>query len=241
MQDKIDCPVCAGHSFSHRFTKQGEDFVLCDGCGLLLINPRPEMVAVEQTYDSDYSDHYIRKADKKLKRCKKWVARVKNRFQSTGRWLDVGCSAGFVVAAAEQAGYEAFGVEVEPAAVSYASDVLNLSNVSVGTLEAQHYPENYFDVVSMYDVIEHVPDLNSVVAELCRIVKPDGVIEIRTPDLGHWKTPKDLSQWKEVKPSEHLYYFNARTLTQLFQNHGLKLSKRRLMFKPALDMVFVPQ
>ena len=241
MHDKIDCPVCAGHSFSLRFTKQGEDFVLCDGCGLLLINPQPEMVAVEQTYDSDYSDHYIRKADKKLKRCKKWVARVKNRFQSAGRWLDVGCSAGFVVAAAEQAGFEAFGVEVEPAAVSYASDVLNLSNVSVGTLEEQHYPENYFDVVSMYDVIEHVPDLNSVVAELRRIVKPDGVIEIRTPDLGHWKTPKDLSQWKEVKPSEHLYYFNARTLTQLFQNHGLKLSKRRLMFKPALDMVFVPR
>ena len=214
--------------------------MLCDGCGLLLINPRPEMTAVEQTYDSDYSGHYIRKADKKLKRCKKWVARVKNRFQSTGRWLDVGCSAGFVVAAADQAGFDAYGVELEPAAVKYAQIELGLANVRAGTLEAQAYPDHHFDVISMYDVIEHVPDLNAVVAELKRIIKPGGVIEIRTPDVGHWQTPKNLCEWKEVKPSEHLYYFDVKTLVRLFDKHGLVLKKRRFMFKPALDLFFSP-
>ena len=240
MHETIDCPVCTGHSFSPLFTKQEESFVSCDGCGLMLINPPPEMQQVEQTYDSDYSDHYIKKADKKLKRCRQWVARVKKRYQQSGRWLDVGCSAGFVVAAAKQAGFDAFGVEVEAAAVRYASGVLKLANVRVGTLEEQNYPDQHFDVISMYDVIEHVPDLNRVVAELRRIIKPDGVIEIRTPDLRHWQTPKDLSDWKEVKPSEHLYYFDAKTLTQLFANHELKLKKRRRMFKPALDMFFAP-
>ena len=238
MQEKIDCPVCAGHSFSHLFTKQGEDFVRCQNCGLMLINPRPAMKQVEETYDSEYSDHYINKADKKLKRCKKWVARVKNRFVQSGRWLDVGCSAGFVVAAAKQAGFDAYGVELEAAAVNYANEELGLSNVRVGTLEEQQYPDEYFDVISMYDVIEHVPDPNSVVIELKRLIKPSGVIEIRTPDLGHWQTPKDLIRWKEVKPSEHLYYFNARTLERLFKQHGLILKKKRIMFKPALDLFF---
>ena len=238
MQDTIDCPVCAGHSFSHLFTKQNEKFVSCDDCGLMLINPRPEMQQVEETYDSDYSERYIKKADKKLKRCKKWVARVKNRFVQTGRWLDVGCSAGFVVAAAEQAGFEAYGVELETAAVNYANGKLGLSKVSAGTLVEQQYPDEYFDVISMYDVIEHVPDLNSIVAELRRLIKPSGVIEIRTPDVGHWQTPRDLSQWKEVKPSEHLYYFDARTLERLFEQHGLIRKKRRIMFKPALDLFF---
>ena len=83
MQETIDCPVCTGHSFSPLFTKQAESFVSCDGCGLMLINPRPEMQQVEQTYDSDYSDHYIKKAEKKLKRCRQWVARVKSRYQQS--------------------------------------------------------------------------------------------------------------------------------------------------------------
>ncbi|MEM7467081.1 MAG: class I SAM-dependent methyltransferase [Pseudomonadota bacterium] len=238
MSKMIDCPVCAGHSFSHLFTKQNEDFVVCDSCGLMLINPRPAMQLVKETYDQDYSEHYIQKAEKKLKRCANWVARVKKQFQPTGRWLDVGCSAGFVVKAAEQAGFDAYGVELERAAVNYASEHLNLSQVRAGTLEEQQYPDNYFDVISMYDVIEHVPNLNSIVAELKRLLRADGVIEIRTPDLGHWQTPKVLSNWKEVKPSEHLYYFDKRTLVQLFSNHQLRLKKRRVMFKPALDMFF---
>lgn len=239
MQSLIDCPVCAGQSFSPLFTKQNEEFVRCGVCQLMLINPRPELGQVQQTYDSEYSDHYINKADKKLKRCAHWVKRIEKNFKAKGNWLDVGCSAGFVVAAAKGAGFNAFGVEIEQAAVKYATDELKLDNVAAGVLEEQAYPDAFFDVISLYDVIEHVPDLNQVVAELKRILSPTGVVEIRTPDLGHWLTPKDLSSWKEVKPSEHLYYFEAETLSRIFAKHGLKVAHRRLMFKPALDVFFV--
>lgn len=211
----------------------------CGVCELMLINPRPSIGQVQSTYDGDYSDHYIRKAEKKLTRCTKWVKRVQKKFRSNGKWLDVGCSAGFVVAAASQAGFDAFGVEIEQGAVQYANTELKLENVVAGVLEEQHYPDAFFDVVSLYDVIEHVPDLNKVIQELKRILAPGGVIEIRTPDLGHWLTPKDLSSWKEVKPSEHLYYFDASTLSRAFSKHGLKVASRRLMFKPALDVFFV--
>jgi len=238
MQDPIDCPVCAGQSFSPLFIKNDEPFVRCNVCQLMLINPRPVLGQVQQTYDSEYSEHYIKKADKKLKRCAKWVQRVQRKFTQQGRWLDVGCSAGFVVAAAHNAGFDAYGVEIEPAAVKYANEVLKLPNVVAGVLEKQDYSSEFFDVVSLYDVIEHVPDLNLIVAELKRILAPNGVIEIRTPDVGHWLTPKDLSSWKEVKPSEHLYYFDHSTLGQIFANHGLAVANRRLMFKPALDVYF---
>lgn len=204
----------------------------------MLINPRPDLDRVNDTYDGDYSAHYIKKADKKLKRCGNWVRRVQDKFVANGKWLDVGCSAGFVVAAAKQAGFDAYGVEIERGAVEYAHETLGLDNVVAGVLQEQRYPKSFFDVISMYDVIEHVPELNEVVAELKRILAPGGVIEIRTPDEGHWLTPKDLSRWKEVKPSEHLYYFNADTLAKTFANHDLVVVRRRLMFKPALDMFF---
>jgi 2-polyprenyl-3-methyl-5-hydroxy-6-metoxy-1,4-benzoquinol methylase len=235
----IDCPVCHGTRFQSLFKKQREPFVSCDDCGLVLINPRPRFEAVAATYDTGYSRGYIDKAAKKIARCRRWVNRIVRRHGPVGRWLDVGCSAGFVVAAAEEAGFDAFGVELEPAAVEYGRRELGLTNLAIGTFEAQAYPRDYFDVISMYDVIEHVPDLNGTVAELARVLKPTGVIEIRTPDVGHWSTPTDLSTWKEIKPSEHLYYFNLATLSRLFAQHGLHLQQRRLMFKSALDCFFV--
>lgn len=204
----------------------------------MLINPPPAADESAATYDADYSAGYIRKAGKKLKRCRGWVRRVQRRYVTTGTWLDVGCSAGFVVKAAADAGFEAHGVEVEPAAVRYGREVLGLDTLRCGYLEDQGYEPGQFDVISLYDVIEHVPDLNRLVAELYRLLRPGGIVEIRTPDVGHWGNPRDLSTWKEVKPSEHLYYFNSATLARLFALHGFVIAHRRLMFKPALDMFF---
>lgn len=122
--------------------------------------------------------------------------------------------------------------------MAFARDTLKLSQVSQGTLEAQRYPSAHFDVLSMYDVIEHVPDLNATVAELKRLLAPGGVIEIRTPDVGHFTTPRRLDTWREIKPSEHLYYFDRHTLPRLFARHGLRLRERRWMLKSALDHVY---
>ncbi len=235
---RIVCPVCGEGQFEDLFVKRGEAFVRCLNCTLMLINPPPNFSSTAATYDEDYSHAYIRKAEKKLKRCAGWVTRVQERFAVTGRWLDVGCSAGFVVKAATDRGFEAYGVEVESAAVTYGREVLKLRNLSCGILEEQAYANNFFDVISLYDVIEHVPDLNRVVAELRRILIPGGVIEIRTPNLAHWQTPRDLSSWKEVKPSEHLYYFAFSTLKRLFENHGFRVAYKRWMLKPALDVYF---
>lgn len=128
--------------------------------------------------------------------CKSWQMRF-----AAGRWLDVGCSAGFVVKAATEVGFEAFGVDIEADGIAYGRDTLGLSRLACGVLEDQHYPAGHFDVISAYDVIEHVPDLNRFVAELARILAPGGVIDIGTPDIGHWRVPRELAQWNELKPS----------------------------------------
>lgn len=236
--EAIPCPVCGGENFKPLFEKAGEPFVRCAGCSLVLINPRPRFEALEHTYDAHYSRGYIDKAEKKLARCRRWVARIRRRLGHCGNWLDVGCSAGFVMAAAEAAGFAAWGVELEPAAVEFGRIELGLERIVCGTFEAQAYPSAFFDVVSMYDVIEHVPDLNAAVAELARVLKPGGLIEIRTPDVSHWARPRELSNWKEIKPSEHLYYFSPETLTRFFARHGLREVHRRVMFKAAIDALY---
>tara|TARA_B100001123_G_scaffold357082_1_gene411085 strand:- start:688 stop:1443 length:756 start_codon:yes stop_codon:yes gene_type:complete len=236
--DQIACPVCGNDEFEELFSKHDEIFASCNVCTFILINPPPNLETITATYDADYSQTYIRKADKKLKRCSGWVARVQRRFVTSGRWLDVGCSAGFVVRAAADRGFEAHGVEVESAAIQYGREVLQLENLRCGFLEDQGYPDSYFDVISLYDVIEHVPNLNRLITEVGRILTPGGVVEIRTPNVDHWSTPRDLSTWKEIKPSEHLYYFSFPTLRTLLENHGFNVRYKRLMLKSALNVYF---
>ena len=232
--EKIDCPTCGSTRFTHVFDKNDEPFVRCNSCSLLLINPRPVYKKVQGTYSKDYSEKYSRKGEKKLLRCKRWVARAKRFNRLEGRWLDVGCSVGFVVKAASELGFDAYGVDVESWAIKYGANELKLKNLFTGSLEEQKFPDSFFSGISLYDVIEHVPDLNSLAAELKRILANDGIIDIITPDLGHWRVPADLSSWNEIKPSEHLYYFSIETLSRLLEKHGLKITKKRFYLKPSL-------
>jgi len=234
--ERIDCPVCDGNAFTHLFDKGGEPFVRCAGCGLVLINPRPPFAAIRAGYDASYSAGYTRKADKKLRRARRRVARVKRRLGRSGRWLDVGCSAGFVVKAAAEAGFEAHGVDIETDGIAYGRERLGLANLREGLLDEQAYPAASFDVISLYDVIEHVPDLNAFVAELARLLAADGMIDLGTPDLGHWRVPRPLRRWDELKPSEHLYYFDRATLARLLARHGLRIVHQRTALKPGLKL-----
>lgn len=236
--EEIDCPVCEGSHFIPLFEKNGEPFVRCRECDLMMINPRPIYDHVIETYDDSYSDFYINKQDKKIARFKRWAGTVQNLGARTGQWLDIGCSAGFVVKVAQDLGYDAYGVDVESHGIEFARKTLGLENVRQGMLEDQNYPSGFFDVISIYDVIEHVPDLNKFVAEISRILSKEGILDIRTPDEGHWAVPKNRINWNAVQPSEHLYYFNSKTLTMLLQKYGLKVVKHKFNFKPTLKMYF---
>ena len=235
----IDCPVCGSGAFTPLFRKENQQFVRCNDCALVLINPRPFLSELRAVYDADYSGAYIRKGASKRRRARKRVALLRQRYAPAGRWLDVGCSAGFILEAAAAAGFEVYGVDVEAAGVAHAREVLGFRNVFCGQLEALSLPSAAFNVITMYDVIEHVPDLNVVAAALRRLLAPGGILHIRTPDVGHWRRTRELSRWPEVKPSEHLYYFDKRTLPALLAKHGLRLRASHFTWKPALSMVFV--
>jgi 2-polyprenyl-3-methyl-5-hydroxy-6-metoxy-1,4-benzoquinol methylase len=232
----LPCPVCEGSSFTKLFEKGGEPFVRCNGCTLVMINPRPVYADIIHTYIHGYSAGYIDKKDKKIRRAKRMVRRL-SRVVPRGCWLDIGCSAGFTLRVAREAGFDAYGVEVDPLGVKYATEVFGLKNVAVGSFEEQRYPDEFFDVITVVEVIEHVPNLNNFCSELKRTLSRTGIIYLTTPDVAHWRTPKPLHRWEAILPSQHLYYFSKTTLQRLLEKHGLKIVKKRFNLKPGLQVI----
>jgi len=238
--ETIVCPVCGLFDFEPLFELRSEPFVRCRGCTLTLINPRPRSHVLYKRYDAVYTAAYTAKAEKKLRRSQRRVRRLKREYHLQGRWLDVGCSAGFTVKAAEEEGFEAHGLDIATAAIEYGEKTLGLKNLVYGDLRDQGYPDGHFSAISVYDVIEHVSELQHFVRELKRVLAPDGVIDIGTPDIGHWRVPRELKRWNEFKPSEHLYYFNRSTLERLLSDNGLRIDRVRFAFKPGLKVCVRP-
>ncbi len=231
--EHIDCPVCGSRSFSPLFEKSGEQFVQCSECRLVLINPRPRFDRIAPIYAARYSQRYVSKRETKMRRARRQIGKIR-RFIQSGRWLDVGCSAGFILAAADEAGFEAYGCDIDPTGLAYCEREFGIKNLYHGLIHDAGFPSAYFDVVTLYDVLEHVCDLNATVAELRRILAPGGIIEIWTPDVGHWRRPRALDRWSAILPSKHLYYFDVQTLTRLVARHGLRIVKKRICLKPGL-------
>ena len=118
--------------------------------------------------------------------------------------------------------------------LAYGVREFGLNNLHHGFFEDAGYAPGCFDVITLYDVIEHVAELNRTVQELARVLAPEGIIEIWTPDLGHWRRPQPLETWDAIMPSKHLYYFDRYTLERLVERHSLRISRRRLTWKPGL-------
>jgi len=198
--------------------------VKCDTCNLVAIDPKPKLE--EMTIRSEYWAEKHHKQDVKVNQhfseefqqvIFSRYFRLMNSYFLTGRVLDIGCGIGSFMYAAKKNGWQAFGVDIGPA-ISIAKEH-NLSVVK-GRLQEASFPENYFDVVSMFDVIEHICDLNQLMATIRKNLRKDGLLLIKTPNLGAL-TAKLLKQnWSALQPLDHLVLFSSKTIKSYLKNNG---------------------
>lgn len=216
----IVCNLCrepGGRPFTRR---QGMQVVRCLRCGLVYVNPRLDAEAVHQHYNSGQSSRiqYYLDAQAADRRSFDQILDLAEQLRPRrGSLLDVGPNVGTCLVLARERGWEAHGVEINAEAARYCREQRGL-DVRSGTLEADTYGEESFDVVLMADVIEHLRDPLAILGLVKRILKPRGVVLITTPDIERW--PSRLLQ---VKPQEHLYYFTPATMTSSLEKAGLRV------------------
>jgi len=187
--------------------------VQCMNCGLLFLNPQPTWEEL-QPYYPEWYDPFLPKYSSFIqyygiiRRCM-----VVSKYQNGGRLLDVGCSTGIFLNEMRRSGrWEVYGVEPAAFPARIAQERFGLLVFQQTLIEAK-LPENYFDVVTWWDVLEHTPNPKECLQETYRILKPGGWIFIQTPDPNSWEAKLFGPLWRGYEAPRHLHLFPVPTLT----------------------------
>ncbi|MDD3024885.1 MAG: class I SAM-dependent methyltransferase [Syntrophomonadaceae bacterium] len=137
-----------------------------------------------------------------------------------GQLLEVGCGSGIMLSFMRDLGWTVRGVDFDPLAVESAER--KGLQVDLGTVEAQGYPDNCFDVITMCHLIEHDADPFSLLCECYRIMKPGGRLVIVTPNNDSWGHKVFKENWFALDPPRHIYIFSTRNLMTITSQAGFK-------------------
>ena len=227
-----DCVVCGQKNPEPLFRKDGYQMVRCTGCGLVYVGEDPSQIDFNALYgqayytggsDSVFAD-YLGEEAARRRHARRKLALLRHlppRVARHGRLLDIGCAAGFFLAEA-RAHYEVQGVELSAWSSAYARDRLGLP-VFTGTLAQASLPADRFDVVTLWDVIEHVPDPVPLLAEAARVLRPGGRLVLSTGDLGSAYAQAQGAGWHLMTPPWHLTMFSRATLARAAALAGLRV------------------
>lgn len=205
--------------------------VRCQHCGLVYQNPRTEIAEMGAHYPPEY-ESYNPASDKQntlwlIKQAIEYGLEKRSQFvfkhRPAGSLLDIGCATGvFLNKAGERQGWEVQGVEISPHAARIARERYNLK-VFTGTLEEAEFPACSFDAVTMWDVFEHLHDPQGSLKEINRVLKPNGVLVLRVPNLDSWDAWIFGRYWAGLDAPRHLYVFNHDTLSRMLEANGFQL------------------
>lgn len=229
----IPCPLCKGTAREVIFSKKGFDLVRCGSCNLAYLGKPPTTTDLQKLYsfEAGYQNDFANTSSTQVKFHTK-VARLSlaalQKYRTNGRLLDIGCSAGFFLKEAAAVGWEANGLEYSPDTAAVAARIPGL-HIKTGTLDDANYEAKFFDVVTLWDVIEHVPDPVQMMQGVHRILQDDGLVAISTPNIDglfpqlSYRIAKQLDYWPHPEPPHHLLQFSGQTLGLLLARAGFEI------------------
>jgi 2-polyprenyl-3-methyl-5-hydroxy-6-metoxy-1,4-benzoquinol methylase len=221
------CPTCGSTDARHELDKDHMSLVRCNGCDLVYVSPTFDEAHYREVYASQEYQEIVRELgisshQYRVERFGKERVGLMAPHLATPkpRYLDVGCSTGFVVEAARDAGWDATGIDLNPSAIEFGRERgLDLRAVA---LEDAGFADASFDAVSLFDVLEHLIDPVRTLRACVRLLKPGGIVFMYVPNYdsaSRFLMGKDAHF---IWPTHHLNYYTPTTLRDLVVREGLE-------------------
>jgi 2-polyprenyl-3-methyl-5-hydroxy-6-metoxy-1,4-benzoquinol methylase len=155
-------------------------------------------------------------------------------LESPGKLLEVGCATGKFLSAMRDRGWETWGLEFAQKPADYARSVLGL-NVIQGVAEEMEYPEESFDLVVAWMVLEHLHDPLGVLRRIRRTLRRGGYLAFSIPNAGAWEFKCFRKYWYALQVPSHLYHFTTSSLGSMMKKADLRIE--RIIFQRCMRNV----
>lgn len=218
------CPVCGAPQQTPLFAERGHQLVSCDQCELAFVSPYPEPQAVYDTVaEYEYDSLEILAEDRHFRSSELFYAdyypKIVAELGQARSYLDVGCGTGYLLTQlAEFPQLRRVGIELNSGRAAYAR---RKSGCEILQIPLEKYePAEPFDVVSIMNVLSHVPNVNHFLETLKRMLSPQGKLLVKIGEIARHVRADAIYDWQIP---DHLQFLGLKTMAYLAERHGFRI------------------
>lgn len=220
MRHHNNCPSCASDNFTLLETHKAENLHLCKECKLVFDTRIPDKETLVNHYKQYSRQDY--NSPITIKRYRELLKEFE-KFRKHNRILDLGCGVGYFLEVAKEYNWEVYGTE-------YTSEAIEIcKRKGISMIESNLNPQvsgiPEFDIVTSFEVIEHIGEPNKHVEEAYNFLRKGGLFYTTTPNFNSLNSRFLKSKWNVICFPEHLMYFNPSSLKRILNKNGFEVKK----------------
>ncbi|TAD99071.1 MAG: methyltransferase domain-containing protein [Bacteroidetes bacterium] len=220
MENHQKCLVCQHNNFSVMQNYEHAFLQKCNSCGFVFCSKIPTQSELIAHYNG-----YSRQDDISPITIKRYEELLENfeKYRKTNRIIDIGCGNGHFLKVAQKKGWQVYGTEFTDEAIKKCEE----KNIQMqqGILNPANYEADFFDIITSFEVLEHINNPIEEVKNFKQILRKNGLIYLTTPNFDSLSRLYLKQSWTVIEYPEHLSYYTVKTLKQLFENQGFKTKK----------------
>ncbi len=219
------CPICGFKNIKIFSPILNE----CTHCGLKFVAKIKSNNYYSQIYNKNYFngavyDNYLDEEKYRRRVFRDKIKLIKKHLPCEGTILDIGCGMGFFLMEMQKRGYQIKGLDISKYAAAIASAKLNTFIPPADLLSASFSP-GQFDIITLWDLLEHLPEPARYLDRISQIIKKNGVLVIETLNISSLTARMLKEKWPLYFPPYHLFYFNQKNISLLLEKTGFSLLK----------------